>query len=103
MGSRRTTLRCSPIRLVSVLVISLVGGCGGQAPPQVFEAVLKSPAPRSVVIVHSDEARGLSQCSWVHFRATPADIISLLRAHPFGVQDNPSDDFSALSPPPWWN
>jgi hypothetical protein len=103
MGTGQAILHCLPIRLVSLLVLGLVGGCGGRTPAQVFEAVLKSPAPRSVVIIKSDEAAGLSRCSWVHFRATPADIASLLRAHPFGVQANPPDDFSALSPPPWWN
>jgi hypothetical protein len=90
------------MRLACILAIGLVAGCGGQAPTRVFEAVLKSPVPSSVVIINSDEAGGLSRCSWVHFRATSADIATLLRAHPFGVQANSSDDFSSLSPPPWW-
>src|SRR3954454_22158128 len=103
MGTGRAILRCLPIRLVSVLVLGLVGGCGGRTPAQVFESVLKSPTTRSVVIIDSDEAGGMSRCSWGHFRATPADIASLLRAHPFGVEPTPPDDYSALSPPPWWN
>ena len=103
MGSGQPMLHHLTIRLASVLVLGLVGGCGGQKPAQVFESVLKSPVPRSVVIINSDEGRGPSQCSWVHFRATPADISSLLKAHPFVLQPNPSEDFSSLSPPTWWN
>jgi hypothetical protein len=86
-----------------LICISVVGGCGRQAPTQVFEAVLSSPAPRSVVIVDSDEAGGMSRCSWVHFKGTPADLTSLVAAHPFVVQPSPPDDFSSLSPPAWWS
>src|SRR4051812_15437346 len=101
--SRPSRVFCPSTKFACVLALGLVGGCGGRPPAQVFEAVLKSPVPPSVVIIDSDEGGGMSRCSWVHFRATPADISSLLNAHPFGVEPTPPDDYSALSPPPWWN
>lgn len=91
-------MRTSPVLLVLATVLV---GCS-RTLSEVFRTAVAMPVPMSAVILDAQDGSGLSPVSWVHFRATPDDMMALLSANPYSEEPRYSLDFSSLHPPTWW-